>query len=225
MSAEFVVQGSVASAEGAPVERSPGLGTQRLADLFMAVLAVVALAPLMLTLALLIWVSDGGPALYGHTRVGRMGQLFRCWKFRSMVVDADKILAEHLADDPEARAEWEANHKLRQDPRITRMGRFLRASSLDELPQLWNVWLGEMSIVGPRPIVIAEIDRYKDNFTDYCACRPGITGLWQISGRSDVSYDQRVELDTRYSRSRSLLLDLKIIVSTIPAVLAQRGSY
>ncbi len=225
MSAEFVVQGGIASAKDAPVQRSPGLGTQRLADLLMVVLAVVALAPLMLTLAFLIWVSDGGPPLFGHVRVGRMGQLFRCWKFRSMVVNSDKILAEHLAADPEARAEWEANHKLRRDPRITGVGRFLRASSLDELPQLWNVWVGQMSIVGPRPIVIAEIERYKDNFTDYCACRPGITGLWQISGRSDVSYDQRVALDTRYSRSRSLLLDLKIIVSTIPAVLAQRGSY
>ena len=225
MSAEFVVQRAVASAEQAPVERSPGLGAQRLTDVLMAALAIVALAPLMLTLAFLIWVSDGGSPLYGHVRVGRMGQLFRCWKFRSMVVDADKILAKHLAADPKARAEWEANHKLRQDPRITPIGRFLRASSLDELPQLWNVWVGEMSIVGPRPIVIAEIERYKSNFTDYCACRPGITGLWQISGRNDVSYDQRVALDTRYAKTRSLLLDLKIIMSTIPAVLAQRGSY
>ena len=225
MSAELVVQRGVASAEDAPVQHSPGLGAQRLADLLMAMLTIAALAPLMLTLTFLIWVSDGGAPLYGHIRVGRMGQLFRCWKFRSMVVDSDKILAEHLAADPKARAEWEANHKLRQDPRITAVGRFLRASSLDELPQIWNVWLGEMSIVGPRPIVIAEIERYKANFTDYCACRPGITGLWQISGRNDLSYDQRVALDTRYAKSRSLLLDLKIIMSTIPAVLSQRGSY
>ena len=225
VSAEFVMQGGVASTEVAPVRHSPGLASQRAVDLVLTVLAIVALAPLMLTLAFLIWVSDGGPALYGHVRVGHMGQLFRCWKFRSMVADADKTLAAHLAADPEARAEWEASHKLRRDPRITRVGRFLRASSLDELPQLWNVLVGDMSIVGPRPIVIAEIERYKSNFTDYCACRPGITGLWQISGRSDVSYDERVALDTRYSRSRSLLLDMQIIVSTIPAVLAQRGSY
>jgi exopolysaccharide production protein ExoY len=225
VSAEFVIQGGVAAAEVAPAGHTPGLAAQRAADLFVAVIAAVALAPLMLTLALMIWLSDGGPALYAHVRVGRMGQLFRCWKFRSMVADADRILAEHLAADPQARTEWDAGHKLRLDPRITPFGRFLRASSLDELPQLWNVLVGEMSIVGPRPIVIEEIERYQSNFSDYCACRPGITGLWQISGRNDVSYDERVALDTRYAQSRSLLLDLQIIVSTIPAVLTRRGSY
>jgi exopolysaccharide production protein ExoY len=201
------------------------LATQRVADLVIATLAIVAVGPMMLILAVLVRAWDGGPVFYGHLRVGRMGQLFRCWKFRTMVVDADRILAEYLSENPEARTEWEAGHKLRRDPRITKLGRFLRASSLDELPQLWNVLIGEMSIVGPRPIVLAEIARYKSNFSGYCVCRPGMTGLWQISGRSDVSYDQRIALDMHYSRSRSLLLDIRILVSTIPAVIARRGSY
>jgi exopolysaccharide production protein ExoY len=225
MSAELLMQRGVASAEEAPPSATPGLAAQRVLDVLVAMLAIAALAPLMLFLALLIWASDSGPVFYGHVRVGRMGQLFRCWKFRSMVVNADAILATCLSSNPAALSEWTACHKLRNDPRITSVGRFLRASSLDELPQLWNVLLGDMSIVGPRPIVIAEIDRYKSNFAVYCSCRPGITGLWQISGRSDVSYDQRVALDTRYATSRSLLLDVQIMAATIPAVLARRGSY
>ncbi len=142
-----------------------------------------------------------------------------------MVPNAEQVLADHLDRDPEARADWEASHKLRRDPRVTPMGRFLRASSLDELPQLWNVLAGDMSLVGPRPIVPAEIVRYNSHFCDYCSCRPGITGLWQVSGRNDVSYDTRVELDTRYARTRDTWLDVKIMVATIPAVLARRGSY
>jgi exopolysaccharide production protein ExoY len=209
----------------ATARQTAKLATQRVADLFIATLAIVAVGPLMLILAVLVRAWDGGPVFYGHLRVGRMGQLFRCWKFRTMVVNADRILAEYLAENPEARTEWEASHKLRRDPRITALGRFLRASSLDELPQLWNVLIGEMSIVGPRPIVLAEIARYKSNFSDYCVCRPGMTGLWQISGRSDVSYDQRIALDMHYSKSRSLVLDIQILVSTIPAVLGRRGSY
>jgi exopolysaccharide production protein ExoY len=225
MSADFMVQKGIASVGVTDTRQTAKLATQRAADLVVAVLAIVAVGPLMIVLALLVWVWDGGPAFYGHVRVGRMGQVFRCWKFRSMVVDADKILATYLAANPEARTEWEASQKLRRDPRITALGRFLRASSLDELPQLWNVLIGEMSIVGPRPIVIAEIARYKSNFCDYCACRPGITGLWQISGRSDVSYDRRIALDMQYSKSRSLLLDIQILAATIPAVLGRRGSY
>jgi exopolysaccharide production protein ExoY len=221
----MLMQTSVASSDETPAHRASGLASQRAVDLFVAVSAIIALGPLMLALAFLTWASDGGPAFFGHVRVGRMGQLFRCWKFRSMVPNADNVLSDYLDSNPEARAEWEACHKLRHDPRITRIGRFLRASSLDELPQLWNVLVGEMSIVGPRPIVVAEIDKYKSNFTTYCACRPGITGLWQISGRSDVSYQQRVALDTLYAKSRSLMLDVRIMASTIPAVLARRGSY
>jgi exopolysaccharide production protein ExoY len=225
MNAELLLQSSVASTEEAPAHPTPGLATQRVVDVLLALLGIAALGPLMLAIAFLAWAADGGPAFYGHVRVGRMGQLFRCWKFRTMVVNSDVILGECLANNPAARAEWEAIHKLRQDPRITPIGHFLRASSLDELPQLWNVLIGEMSIVGPRPIVIAEIERYKSQFSAYCSCRPGITGLWQISGRSDVSYEQRVALDTRYAKTRSLLLDIQIMASTIPAVLARRGSY
>ena len=225
MRAETLVRDGIPFAEDARDHHPTGLVAQRILDIIVAVSAIIALAPLMLTLAVLIWACDGGPALFGHVRVGRMGRLFCCWKFRSMVVDADERLAEHLANDPEARAQWEASHKLRRDPRLTRLGGFLRASSLDELPQLWNVLVGEMSIVGPRPIVIAEIDRYKSSFAAYCACRPGITGLWQVSGRSDLSYDERVAFDTNYSESRSLLLDIQIMLLTVPAVLARRGSY
>jgi exopolysaccharide production protein ExoY len=220
-----MVQSGGASAEETATRQTAKLATQRAADLFVATLAVILVGPLMIILAVFVWAWDGGPVFYGHLRVGRMGQVFRCWKFRSMVVDADKTLAEYLASNPEAQTEWEESHKLRRDPRITVLGRFLRASSLDELPQLWNVLMGEMSIVGPRPIVLAEIARYKSNFSDYCACRPGITGLWQISGRNDVSYDQRIALDMHYSKSRSLLLDIQILASTIPAVIGRRGSY
>ncbi len=201
------------------------LNVQRVLDVSIASIAALALAPLMLIIALVIWISDGGPIFFGHVRVGKMGQTFRCWKFRSMVVNADQVLKSHLAQDAAAREEWEADHKLRNDPRITSLGRLLRASSLDELPQLWNVLIGEMALVGPRPIVPAEISRYRSNFTYYCSCRPGITGLWQVSGRNDVSYDQRVALDTRYAQTRSVQLDLYIMFSTVPAVLFGRGSY
>jgi exopolysaccharide production protein ExoY len=225
VSAEILLQNRVEPADDPCARNTSALMIQCAFDLIVAVAAILALGPLMLVLAGLIWVGDGGPALYGHVRVGKMGQLFRCWKFRSMVVDADRILAAHLATDSDARAEWEANQKLRRDPRITSLGRFLRSSSLDELPQLWNVLAGEMSIVGPRPIVIAEINRYRSSFAAYCACRPGITGLWQVSGRNDTSYEHRVALDKRYSESRTLLMDVQIVVSTIPAVIARRGSY
>jgi len=142
-----------------------------------------------------------------------------------MAVNADQILLAHLSTSPLAKAEWERDHKLRQDPRITKLGRLLRMTSLDELPQLWNVLVGEMSLVGPRPIVAAEVARYQHHFADYCRCRPGITGLWQISGRNDVSYDQRVALDVQYAQTRSTWLNLSIMLNTIPAVLMRKGCY
>ena len=197
----------------------------RVVHVACAVLALTTLLPLMVMLTLIIWATQGGPIFFGHTRVGRMGESFRCWKFRSMVVDADQVLRAYLAANPEALAEWRLDHKLRKDPRITPIGRFLRASSLDELPQLWNVIVGEMNLVGPRPIVFSEVDRYKADFSYYCQCRPGITGLWQISGRNDVAYDQRVALDVRYAKIRSLWLDGKIILATIPAVIRRKGCY
>ena len=194
-------------------------------NLAVALLALIFVAPVMLAIAVAVYAHDGGPVLFAHRRIGRGGRYFRCFKFRSMAVDAERRLAMVLAADPAARAEWERDHKLRDDPRVTRLGAFLRRTSLDELPQLLNVLRGEMSLVGPRPIVDAEAGKYGRRFETYCAVKPGITGLWQVSGRNDVSYRTRVALDCLYVQRRSVLLDGLIIAATIPAVLARRGSY
>jgi lipopolysaccharide/colanic/teichoic acid biosynthesis glycosyltransferase len=186
---------------------------------------LVFAAPLMLLIALLIWMQDGGNVLFGHTRIGFRGERFKCLKFRSMVMDADVRLKRLLASDPEAREEWARDHKLRRDPRITPLGAILRKLSLDELPQLINVLRGDMNLVGPRPIVDGEIERYGHYFSHYCSVRPGITGLWQISGRNDVSYRRRVAMDVIYARVRSPLMDMYILLGTIPAVLLRKGSY
>jgi lipopolysaccharide/colanic/teichoic acid biosynthesis glycosyltransferase len=204
---------------------SRGFDPTRLLDLLIAVAALVFAAPLLIALAFAIRAQDGGPAVFGHTRIGRGGRSFRCYKFRSMVVDSDARLQALLTIDPEARREWELDRKLRNDPRITRVGNFLRKSSLDELPQLFNVLKGEMSIVGPRPIVAAEIRKYGSSFRQYCAVRPGITGLWQVSGRNNLPYRRRVALDRLYARSKCLSVDLKILLLTVPAVLSRNGSY
>lgn len=193
-------------------------------DIALAVGALIFLAPLMIVVAVLVQL-DGGPAFFAQGRIGRHGRIFRCLKFRSMVPDAQERLNELLARDPAARAEWAATHKLRNDPRITKLGAFLRKSSLDELPQLFNILLGQMSFVGPRPIVPAEAERYGIHLRHYCAVRPGLTGLWQVSGRSDVDYRTRVVMDVAYVRSKCLALDLQILVRTVPAVLLRRGSY
>ena len=198
---------------------------QRTLDLAVAVPLLILLAPVLGLIALAVWINDGGSVFYGQMRIGRHGRSFRCWKFRSMVTDSDAVLAKVLAASPEARAEWARDHKLRRDPRITWVGRFLRSTSLDELPQLWNVLRGEMSLVGPRPIVVAEVGRYGARFHEYCTCRPGITGLWQVSGRNDTSYRRRVAIDAVYARRASLALDLAILARTVPAVLLRRGSY
>ena len=197
----------------------------RAIDLTLVIGGLIFLAPLMLTVALVIWAQDGGPVLYGQRRIGRDGRLFRCWKFRSMVQDADDRLKALLAIDADSAAEWAEFHKLRADPRITPLGHFLRKSSLDELPQLFNVLVGEMNLVGPRPIVPAETEKYGRYLEAYCRVRPGITGLWQVSGRNDTSYRRRVAIDVVYVRRRSVGFDLKILVQTVPAVLQSRGSY
>jgi Undecaprenyl-phosphate galactose phosphotransferase WbaP len=197
----------------------------RALDLLISPLLLLFVAPLLVAIAAAIYAQDRRPILFSHSRIGRNGQMFRCLKFRTMVVDSDARLAALLADDPRARAEWERDHKLRNDPRVTRLGTFLRQSSLDELPQLFNVLLGDMSLVGPRPIVEAEIERYGSRFPHYCAVRPGITGLWQISGRNDVCYRRRVAMDVLYARSKSVWIDIWILLMTIPAVLLKRGSY
>jgi exopolysaccharide production protein ExoY len=191
----------------------------------VAVIALIFLAPVMLGVAFAVFLQDGGPVLFAHRRIGKGGRYFYCYKFRSMAVDAEQRLATLLASDPDARAEWEKDHKLRNDPRVTKLGAFLRKTSLDELPQLFNVLKNEMSLVGPRPIVDAEIVKYGPRFQSYCAVKPGITGLWQISGRNDTSYRTRVALDCVYARRRNLIMDSYIIAATVPAVLLRKGSY
>jgi len=193
-------------------------------DIVAALLILAAVAPVMLLVAVLVKL-DGGPVLFRHRRVGAGGAAFGCLKFRTMVVDAERALNNLLACDAAARAEWDAEFKLRKDPRITWLGRFLRKSSLDELPQLFNVLSGQMSLVGPRPIVYQEIARYSTKIADYYTCRPGITGLWQVSGRNDVSYDERVALDSRYARQWSFGRDLVILVQTVRVVLQRAGAY
>jgi exopolysaccharide production protein ExoY len=194
-------------------------------NIVIALVALVFLAPVMLGVAFAIFAQDGGPVVFAHRRIGRGGRYFYCLKFRSMAIDAEQRLADLLANDPVARAEWDKDHKLRNDPRVTRLGAFLRKSSLDELPQLFNVLKGEMSLVGPRPIVDAEVAKYGRRFASYCAVKPGITGLWQVSGRNDTSYRARVAMDCIYARQRNVLMDGVIIAATVPAVLMRKGSY
>jgi exopolysaccharide production protein ExoY len=198
---------------------------KRIFDVTAATLALLALFPLFAGVALLIWFTDGRPFFIRHTRIGHGGQPFGCLKFRTMVVDAQAALARHLAEHPDAQAEWQQTQKLRNDPRVTRVGRVLRQLSVDELPQLVNILQGEMSIVGPRPIVAAEVDKYGPAISDYLAARPGLTGLWQVSGRSDTSYEARVRFDCDYVRNWSLGRDVAIIAKTVPAVLRSQGSY
>ncbi len=194
-------------------------------DIVVSLILIVAVAPLLALVALVIYASDPGPVMFGHVRIGRGGRRFRCLKFRSMVTDAQERLNALLMSDPIAAAEWARDHKLKNDPRITPIGSFLRQSSLDELPQLFNVLRGEMSLVGPRPIVTEEVSKYRRYFRSYCEVRPGITGLWQISGRNDVSYRRRVAMDVAYVRSHSVKLNLRILLMTIPSVLKSQGSY
>jgi lipopolysaccharide/colanic/teichoic acid biosynthesis glycosyltransferase len=200
------------------------LGLVRLMDILLAASVLIFLAPLMIAVAIAVRLSDGGPILFGHMRLGQNGRAFKCFKFRSMVVDAEARLEELLLRDAKAREEWNLDQKLRNDPRVTSVGSFLRKSSLDELPQLLNVLRGEMSLVGPRPIVKAEVVRYGHYYSHYCSVRPGLTGLWQISGRNDVSYRRRVALDVAYARARGVGLYLKILTATVPAVLTRRGA-
>jgi len=205
--------------------RSGRLESLDLFDWTLAAALLVFFAPIMLVVAALVYLQDGGPVFFAHRRIGRGGQTFPCLKFRSMAVDAEARLSRLLEASAEARAEWARDHKLKNDPRITPLGAFLRRSSLDELPQLFNVLRGEMRFVGPRPIVQAEVARYGRRFRDYCSVKPGITGLWQVSGRNDTSYRRRVAIDSVYARARTPKLDLQILAMTVPAVLLKRGSY
>jgi undecaprenyl-phosphate galactose phosphotransferase len=184
-------------------------------DLVVASALLLFVAPLLAVVALKIKLFDGGAVIFTHIRIGRHGQLFKCYKFRTMIPNSAEVLAELLAGDPEARAEWEKDRKLKNDPRITPIGRFLRKTSLDELPQLINIVKGEMSLVGPRPVVPDELDLYGEARVYYLQVRPGLTGLWQISGRNDVDYERRVSLDTWYVRNWTLWSDVLILFRTL----------
>lgn len=197
---------------------------KRALDLFGATIGGLLISPLLLVTVFLIKLDSPGPAIYGQERLGTGGQTFRCRKFRTMCLDAEKSLDEHLQNDPTLQAEWERDQKLHGDPRVTRVGRFLRKTSLDELPQLWNVLKGEMSLVGPRPIVKAEVPRYGSMYELYKRVRPGISGLWQVGGRSDTGYAERVALDAYYVRNWSVWLDLVILARTVATVASRRGA-
>jgi Undecaprenyl-phosphate galactose phosphotransferase WbaP len=192
-------------------------------DIIFSAFLVILLAPPMAIIALLVKL-DGGPVLFRHERVGLHGRDFPCLKFRTMATDAEAVLHDLLARDPDARREWYDSQKLTKDPRITRIGRLLRSTSLDELPQLFNVLRLEMSLVGPRPIVRQEIQRYEDDIAYYYDTKPGLTGLWQVSGRSDITYKTRVKLDCWYVRNWSMWQDIAIILKTVPAVIGRHGA-
>jgi Undecaprenyl-phosphate galactose phosphotransferase WbaP len=189
-----------------------------------AILFILAL-PLAVVIAIAIVLETRGPVFFGHTRIGKDQRRFRVWKFRSMVADADTALRKYLREHPRLRAEWRYTHKLKQDPRVTRVGRLLRRSSLDELPQLWNVLRGDMSLIGPRPIVEEEIAAYGPALSLYPRVLPGLTGLWQVSGRADTGYLRRVDLDCEYIRNWSFRVDLKILLKTVRVVLCGHGAY
>ncbi|MBV1775464.1 sugar transferase [Burkholderiaceae bacterium DAT-1] len=197
---------------------------KRSLDIVIVAIVLILAWPLLLV----IWLAlrmQGIKPVFAHQRVGRGGKLFACYKFSSMVPNAEQVLQQVLASDPDLMAEWQRDHKLRNDPRITPLGSLLRKSSLDELPQLWNVLKGDMSIVGPRPIVVQELARYGAATAEYFAVRPGVTGLWQISGRNEVSYDERVALDVRYAQEIGLRTDLRILAMTPWVILASKGAY
>lgn len=197
---------------------------KRLLDILTVCAFLPYLVPLFLMVALIVKISSPGPVLYCQRRVGRFGREFTLWKFRSMYWNSDEVLCRYLEANPEAAREWKQTHKLRNDPRVTRLGNMLRRTSLDELPQFLNVLLGTMSLVGPRPIVHAEKLHYRDSYFFYASAKPGLTGLWQVSGRSDLSYRQRVALDEEYIRTWNLGLDLQILWRTVGVVWASKGA-
>jgi len=215
----------------APEELQPakvgivGGNGKRCFDVVAAVCALLLLLPLFLLIAVAIKLSDRGPILFRHRRIGWNGRQFHCLKFRTMAVKSELLLQQYLAENPEAAREWVADHKLRHDPRVTPLGHGLRKTSLDELPQLVNILKGEMSLVGPRPIVSAEVPKYGDAIVQYYSARPGLTGPWQVSGRNDVDYSRRVMFDKQYVERWSFGRDLAIILKTFCVVMTGRGCY
>lgn len=201
------------------------LPLKRALDLSVAITLGLAVLPLVGVIVALIRLSSAGPIFYGQERVGRLGRRFKAWKFRTMLPNADEVLNRYLTEHPELAAEWKASHKLRSDPRVTWVGHWLRSTSLDELPQVWNVIVGEMSLVGPRPIVMAEIEKYAEHYEHYVQVLPGITGLWQVSGRNNTTYEERVALDVYYVQNWSLWLDIYILACTAKVVVLCEGAY
>lgn len=194
-------------------------------DFIVTLVGTLAISPILVFIALWIYKDSPGPVIFKHIRIGKNGKEFPCYKFRSMCIDAKEKLEKLLDTDPEVRAEWEKDFKLKNDPRITKSGAFLRKTSLDELPQIFNVLKGEMSLVGPRPIIKAEMERYGEYINDYLMVKPGITGMWQVSGRNDIDYTERVLLDSWYVRNWSIWIDLVMLFKTIAVVLFRKGAY
>jgi Undecaprenyl-phosphate galactose phosphotransferase WbaP len=205
--------------------RPSSLFAKRLVDLALIIMALPVLVPLCAAVAVLVKVDSAGPVFYSQRRIGRLGKVIRVWKFRTMRVDAEQVLRQCLTEHPNLQVEWSKDRKLKNDPRITRVGRWFRRSSLDELPQLWNVLKGEMSLVGPRPIVSAEIEKFGRSYEAYTRVPPGITGPWQVSGRNGLSYDERIRLNEHYVQNWSIWLDLFILFKTVRVVLMSDGAY
>lgn len=199
--------------------------TKTIFDYTLTIFGTICISPILLAIAFWIYKDSPGPVIFKHKRIGKDGKEFNCYKFRTMCTDAKEKLEELLANDPQARAEWEKDFKLKNDPRITRSGAFLRKTSLDELPQIFNVLKGEMSLVGPRPIIRDEMMRYEEHIADYLMVKPGITGMWQVSGRNDIDYTERVLLDSRYVRNWSVWLDIMLLWRTFKVVVKRKGAY
>jgi lipopolysaccharide/colanic/teichoic acid biosynthesis glycosyltransferase len=212
-------------AKSAPSEYFRYRVAKRYCDVMLVLISMPVMLPILGLVSAVVMLSSPGPIFYSHRRIRKSGAFFSMWKFRTMCVNSAEVLEDYLARHPEADAEWNKTHKLRKDPRITPLGGVLRRYSLDELPQLWNVLVGQMSLVGPRPIVAAEVEKYGDCFECYCRVKPGLTGLWQVSGRSALSYDARVALDCEYVNHWSLVKDGVILLKTFASVVNQDGAF
>ncbi len=205
--------------------RKGSLFTKRLIDLFLIFISLPIVLPVMIILSILVKMTSKGPVFYGHKRVGKNGKEIKCWKFRSMYNNSQEMLEKILATDPIRKAEWEKDRKFVDDPRVTNFGKFLRKTSLDELPQLFNILIGQMSFVGPRPVTKSEIEKYGESANFVLSVTPGLSGMWQISGRSDTGYEERINLDTYYIQNWSVWLDIWIIIKTVWVVIRGKGAY
>lgn len=224
--AETKIDNGMVHATTIPVHGVFSRALKRTMDIFGALIFFALLGWLYIAVWVTVLITTGQPAIYKHPRIGRKGKEFKCLKFRSMVTNSEEVLRNLLESNPEAKSEWDSSFKLKNDPRITRFGRFIRKTSLDELPQFWNVLIGEMSLVGPRPVVRKELDQYYGlQARIYESVRPGITGPWQVGGRSDLNYIERVALDVHYAQTRTFLGDIILLCQTVKSVIAQKGSY